>query len=65
MSMPGFTADASLYQSDRQYPTVTTSIASLDAVVPQFYWCSPDHVLHDCGPWWWGHLRCKSLEASC
>jgi hypothetical protein len=73
MSMPGFTADASLYPSASQYPMVTTSIALLDAVVPQQdydgYLCSPDHELYGCFQWGGrgrgGAWHCLPLQASC
>jgi hypothetical protein len=35
LTMPGFTADASLYKANRQYATMATGDASSTMVVPQ------------------------------
>ena len=39
MNMPGFTAEASLYKTNKYYPVVATGIASSTHVVLQFSLC--------------------------
>ena len=39
MNMPGFTAEASLYQTNEHYPAEAITVASSNQVVPQYGLC--------------------------